>query len=63
MILDGMALWGVQGLKRADVIARISAVPEMIAALQAVLDANPDDDEAMMEVADKINYALSKAGV
>jgi hypothetical protein len=63
MIIDGLALWGEQGLTRAQVEARIVAVPDLILALQAVLHANPDDDEEMFAIADMINRALNKAGV
>ena len=63
MIIDGLALWGEQGLTRAQVEARIVAVPDLILALQAILHADPDDDGEMLAIADMINRALNKAGV
>ena len=63
MIIDGMALWGEQGLSKADVEKRIAAVPDLIAALSAVINIDPDDDESMLNLADQINRALNKAGV
>ena len=63
MIIDGMALWGEQGLSKSDVEKRIAAVPDLIAALLAVINIDPDDDEAMLNLADQINRALNKAGV
>ena len=63
MIIDGMALWGVQGLSQKQVLDRINAVPDMIAALEAVLNASGTDDDELEAIADKINYALTKAGV
>jgi hypothetical protein len=62
MILDGMALWGEQGLSREQIEARIAAVPLMLDALRTVLYADPEDDEAMQECADKIVGALNRAG-
>jgi hypothetical protein len=63
MLIDGLALWGEQGLTRAQVEARIVAVPDLILALQAILHADPDDDGEMLAIADMINRALNKAGV
>jgi thioredoxin-like negative regulator of GroEL len=55
--------WADKTLTRAQVADRIKAVPDLISALQAVLHANPDDDEEMLTIADMINRALNKAGV
>lgn len=63
MIIDGLALWGEQGLTRAQVEARILAVPDLIQALQAVLHADPNDDDEILAIADMINRALNKACV
>jgi hypothetical protein len=63
MIIDGLALWGEQGLSQQQVMARILAVPDLILALQAVFHADPDDDGEMLVIADMINRALNKAGV
>lgn len=57
-----VALWG-ENLTRTQVSDRISAVPDLISALQAVLHANLDDDDEMLTIADMINRALNKAGV
>ena len=63
MIIDGLALWGEQGLTRAQVEARIVAVPDLILELQAILHAASDDDAEMIAIAHMINRALNKAGV
>ena len=63
MLIDGLALWGEPGLTRAQVEARIVAVPDLILALQAILHADPDEDGEMLAIADMINRALNKAGV
>jgi hypothetical protein len=63
MLIDGLALWGEQGLTRAQVEARIVAVPDLILALQAILHADPDDDGEMLAIADMIVRALNKAGI